>query len=183
MASIIIASIALAFTFLIYLYGAWRFLRFPRFWVTSAQADVKVTSDKPPIWLIRNVTVSVAYRGGGQPRNIIDMGFVMFNERDSTSAIQSTTGWLKEVIHVPSELAGRFAVEVPGVLRIDNMERDELTCSLRLDCGVEPYEIPFSLRGPGETWFDTWSSFDSPISLIRFPRKGVWRVLDWMRSR
>ena len=94
MASIIIASIALALTLLVYLFAAWRFLRFPRFWVTSARVDVETTSDEPPILMIQNVSVRVAYRGGGQPRNIIDIGFVVYSSRDSQSGVQSTSGWL-----------------------------------------------------------------------------------------
>ena len=183
MASIIIASIALALTLLVYLYGAWRFLRYPRFWVTSAQADVETTSDKPPIWRIQNVSVRVAYRGGGQPRNIIDIGFVVYRSRDSLSGVQSTTGWLKEVIHVPSDLAGRFALEVPGKMVIEMVEDDELPCSLRFDFGGEPYEVPFTLKGPGDTWFDTSSVFDSPISSTRPPRTRLKRLIDWIRSR
>ena len=71
MASIIIASIALALTFLIYLYGAWRFFRLPRFWVTFARADLEDRSDDLPGKDIQDVVVYLAYRGGGQPRNII----------------------------------------------------------------------------------------------------------------
>ncbi len=180
MASIILASIALALTLLVYLHGAWRFLRFPRFWVISAQANVMVTSDKPPVWVIGNVSARVGFRGGGQPKNIIDMGFVVLE----SGVKRMMSGWLKEVVHVPSELAGHFDVEVPGGLTVDNVGvGDELPCLLRIDCGGEPFEAPFTLKSAGETWLYQRSSFESPISLIRFPRKGFWRVLDWIRSR
>lgn len=176
MASIIIASIALALTLLVYLYGGWRFLRFPRFWVTFARVDVTGDPERP----IQYSCVNVAYRGGGQPRNVIDAG-VIIRRGERLEFISGQSGWLREVIHVPAELGGRFTIELPGDLSLPDTE-DELVCAIRLDCGREYFEIPFTLRKTDE---DRWNYFSDSGSVLssRFPRRRLKRLLDWIRSR
>ena len=179
MASIIIASIALALTLLVYLYGAWRFLRFPRFWVMWAHVELGAASGKTRA--IEEVTVSVAYRGGGQPRAIIDVGFVVIQGGEPRRVIRSHHGWLEEVIPVPSELAGRFTMKPPGGLALDDLGK-EILCALRLDCGGEYFEAPFTVH---KTTADLWT-YVAPhraMSAARAPRSWLLRPFDWIRSR
>lgn len=196
MASIIIASIALALTLLVYLYGAWRFLRFPRFWVTSAQADLVAKSGDSPL-VIENVSINVAFRGGGQARNIIDMSFAVFEDHDSRRIEREQGMSAVRVISIPAELAGRFAVDPSDVglttfLVVDKVG-DKLACALRVDCGLEPFEIPFTLRRLGDRNL-YYHGFREPEMSYRIRKGGLiapglarlaWlrRILDWIRDR
>jgi hypothetical protein len=181
MASIILASIALGLTLLVYVFGAWRFFRFPRFWVTFARANVISPSGESPRAL-QDVFVAVAYRGGGQPRNIIDVGFLLIEEEGSRRITRASGGWVGEVISIPSELAGRFNVEPPSGLATDSTS-DEMSCCLRLDCGGEYFDVPFTLRGPGEVWHYFPSALTTRMMSARLPRTWLQRLLDWIRSR
>jgi len=162
-AGVIIGSISLLLTLMVYAYGAWRRFRLPKFWVTYAHATAEPlsktpTAAGPDLVQMGNVFVDVAYTGGGQPRNIIDTAFLM---------VESGTGMSSPVeqgaIPVPAELAGRFTLNFGGGLAVE--ANDEVPCVMRFDCGREYFDLPFTLRRvrdgylytPVEIWGEMFS--------------------------
>ena len=123
------------------------------------------------------VTVNVAFRGGGQPRNIIALAFVAYDGRTTRVA----HGLQQEVINVPRELAGRFEAEFQSI-DVDNSE-NTLPCGLRLDCGGESFEVLFTLMGGGQTWEYSQPPFSGPLFSASLHPAGVQRLYHWILNR
>jgi len=162
-AGVIIGSISLLLTLMVYAYAAWRRFRLPKFWVTYAHATVEhlprtPTAAGPDLVQIGDLFVDVAYTGGGQPRNIIDTAFLIVHSGGGVSRPIE-----QGAMPVPAELAGRFTLNFRGGLAVE--AKDEVPCVMRFDCGREYFDVPFTLRRqrdgyvytPSEIWGEIFS--------------------------
>lgn len=149
MAGVVIGSISLALTLLVYMYAAWRRLRKPQFWVTLAAGKLERLPDNLPestknFVVLHLEQLGIAFVGGGTARTLIDAG-IQFGSRGGLS------GLVNDVVPIPAELAGRFTLEPVGGTLVEAVE--ELPCTLRLDCGTSIFDVPFVLHRRGDSYF------------------------------
>lgn len=180
MASIIIASLSLAISFAVVVYGAWRRVRGARFRVIYACATAEPEGDlgdSEPVRL-KSILCDVVAIGGGSDRTVVDARVSLSWVLASGTALEGgAIETAREVeapnppILVPAGAVTKFRLSVDQPSMIVGQETAALKCVLEIDAAVETVRVPFGLRRTGAAQvYVFWGSekwYGSRPSLLR----------------